>query len=111
MDIANNANRRTAIRAALQAWRDAGGHDINLRGFSHTLVNESGVEDGNRYLLMNGVYFGYLHGVNNARDRRILRWIKLAEDLFDAENLGTNTARNQALDAAVDAFRTDGALD
>jgi hypothetical protein len=69
------------------------------------------MQDGNRYLLMNGVYFGYLHGVNNARDRRILRWIKLAEDLFDGENRGTAALRNQAMDAAVNAFRTDGALD
>jgi hypothetical protein len=110
-DNATNAQRRTAARAAIQAWRDAGGHDIDLSGFSHSLLNPSGIEDGNRYLLMNGVYFGYLHGVNNARDRRLLRWIKLAEDLFSGENLGTTNARNQALDAAIASFKDDGALD
>lgn len=104
------ATRRASARTAYQAWLAAGGDSVNLSAFSHSLNNDAGVEDGNRHLYIAGNEFGYLHGVHPRRDARLARFIRLANEVRAAEQLGTQTQRNTALDAALDRFRDDGGI-
>lgn len=100
--------RRTAARNLYNAWLTAGGHSVNFGAITHSLNNDGGVEDGNRHLYVAGNEFGYLHGTNGPRDQRLLRVVRLLEEVFSGESLGTSAQRNAALDAALDRFRDDG---
>lgn len=104
------AARRTAARSLYNQWLAAGGRSVNFSALTHSLNNDAGVEDGNRHLYIAGNEFGYLHGVDPQRDSRLLRIVRLLEEVFSGEQLGTTALRNQALDAALDRFRDDGAI-
>ena len=103
--------RRAAVRTAISTWATDGGHSVDLSAFTHSLNNDAGVEDGNRHLYLGGNELGYLHGVELARDARLARVIRLAEELYAGEQLGSAGARNAALDAALTRFSGDGGLD
>ena len=103
--------RRTTARNHLSTWQTSGGHSVDLSSMTLSLNNDAGIEDSNQHLFIAGNEFGYLHGVDTARDQRVLRIVRLLEEVFAGEQLGTSTLRNQALDAALDRFRDDGALD
>ena len=102
--------RRQAVRAALAAWATDGGHSVDFSALTHSLNNDAGIEDSNRHLYLGGNEFGYLHGVELLRDLRLARLVRLAEELFAAERLGSTGARNSALDAALTRFTDDGGL-
>lgn len=111
-DIMNltGAARRQAARTAIQAWNAAGGRGESFGSLTASLLNDGGVEDGNTHLYLDGVEIGYFHGDPPAKVARMLRFIRLAEDVADAEALPTNAERNAALDAAVNRFRDNGAI-
>lgn len=108
------AERRAAAVAAYNDWVAAGGRvrdlSSNPSGLSMTNMGSGGTADGNRNLYVGGVHDGYFHGtVYNAE--RPLRFVELAEKIWEARQLGTATLRNQATDAAIDTFEANGGLD
>lgn len=106
----SGAARRTAARNLYNTWLANGGRSVDFSNLTHSLNNDAGVEDGNRHLYIAGNEFGYLHGVDGPRDQRLLRVIRLLEEVAEGEQLGSSTLRNQALDTALNRFRDDGAL-
>lgn len=104
------ATRRQAARTALTNWNNAGGHAVDFSTLTWSLNDDAGQVSGNRHMYIAGAHLGYLHGTDGPRDQRLQRWVRLAEEAFSAEQLATTTQRNGALDAAIDRFRTDGAL-
>lgn len=104
------STRRQAVRAAISDWATAGGHSVDFSALTHSLNDDAGLPDGNRYLYIAGAMFGYLHGVDAPRDLRVARIVRLAEELFSGEQLATIAQRNAALDAALTRFTDDGAL-
>lgn len=104
------AARRTAARTALADWQTAGGHAVDFAALTLSPNNDAGGADGNTHLYIAGAELGYLHGIDSARDVRLARFARLAEEAFSAESLGTTAAKNTALDAALTRFRdNDGA--
>ncbi len=95
--------RRTAVRTAIADWVAAGGRLLDLR------LLLSVVQGGNQALELAGIRRGYFHGEVYPAARP-LRWIALAEDLFEGEALATTALRNAALDAAVTVFVTAGGI-
>jgi len=97
------APRRTAIRSAFSTWQAAGGRFADLRLLARV------IQGGNQAIELNGNRLGYFHGeVYPAL--RPLRWIALAEELVEAEALGTAGERNAALDAALTRFVNAGGI-
>lgn len=105
-----NSARRQAIRAALDDWQTAGGHSVDFSAITFTLNNDAGEEDGNWHIYLAGNEAGYLHGVDAARDLRLARVIRLAEEIHEGEALATSGDRNEALDATCVRFTEGGGL-
>jgi hypothetical protein len=104
------AERRQAARQAYQRWVTAGGHSVDFSTLTLSRNNDAGVEDGNLHLYLGGNELGYLHGTALVRDRRLARFVRLAEELYSAEQTSGTAARNAAIDAVLDRFRDDGGV-
>lgn len=106
--------RRAAVRTAMQTWSTAGGHSVDLANVMLSLENPpgSGNVDGNRHLFLGGQHVGYLGipDVDDDRHGKLMRSVRLAEELFSGEQLGTSSARNSALDAALTRFSSGGGV-
>jgi hypothetical protein len=103
--------RRTSARAAYNVWLTAGGRSVDFSAFTQSTNNDAGIPDGNKHVYIAGAAIGYLHGDNQVtRDSRLARFVRLAEEIWSAEQIASIGQRNAALDAALDRFRDAGAL-
>lgn len=102
------AARRTAARTAYQAWTTAGGHSVNFSALTISDNNDAGQPDGQHHIYIAGNELGYVHGDAVVHVPRLARFIRLAEEVWSADQLSTNAEKNAALDAAIDRFRSDG---
>ena len=105
------ATRRQSARTFFNDWLTAGGHSVNFSALTQSMNNDAGQADTNRHFYIAGNELGYLHGeVQLVHGARLARFVRLAEECFSGEQLGTTALRNAALDTALDRFRDDGAL-
>lgn len=102
--------RRQAARAIWNEWQTAGGHSVDFSTLTLSLNNDAGFPDGNRHIYIAGNELGYLHGEDGPLAARLGRIVRLAEELWSGEQLGTLAQRNAALDGAIDRFRDAGGV-
>lgn len=105
--------RRAAAQDAYSEWLAAGGRLVDFSGgpggMSLNTLNDGTVADGNVNIYVGGVHAGYFHG-QVYDTSRLLRYIKLGEDLFAAQQIQNATQRRNAIDAAIDTYEGSGGL-
>lgn len=107
----SGATRRASARTAYNNWLAAGGSVGPLRNLTFSPNNDAGEPDGMWHVYLNGVETGtVVTNEQGAPNPKMQRYKRLAEDIVDAEALGTQTLRNQALDAGLNRFRDAGGI-
>lgn len=105
--------RRAAAQTAYDEWVAAGGRAVDFSGgpggLSLNSLNDGNTADSNVHIYVAGVHSGYFHG-EVYDTSRLLRYLKLGEDLFAAEQIQNVTDRRNAIDAAIDFYEASGGL-
>ena len=105
--------RRAAAQDAYSEWLAAGGRLVDFSGgpggLSLNTLNDGSATDSNRHIYVGGVHAGYFHG-ETYDVSRLLRYLKLGEDLFAAQQIQNATQRRNAIDAAIDLYEASGGI-
>jgi hypothetical protein len=109
----SRAARRDAAVTAYNEWTAAGGRLVDFSGgpggLSLNTLNDGSATDSNRHIYVGGVHAGYFHG-EVYDTSRLLRYLKLGEDLFAAQQIQNATQRRNAIDAAIDLYEASGGV-